>query len=260
MNKHRYEWGLPWIIVQQHALALPRLASPGLDPTGRGPHTENAQGGCLSRQQYRSITRHLVYHLSSFIPRIFKGRLKAAVCEGGISSKKRAAAPTGAHGGTSRPVRLIKNIHYYPWKECAYYCGRENRTDEHLFIYFFDRLRCHFLHASTRAHRPPVVPPVVALHVKALTCSRGERGNGKWKGKTSQPCPPSSSTNDSERLQQITDGSAVHSQSQGRGQSHPWAEGCLSPRPHRCPLAASLQSDEPAQHHQICSQTSTRAG
>lgn len=155
MNKHRYEWGLPWIIVQQHALALPRLASPGLDSTGRGPHTENAQGGCLSRQQYRSITRHLVYHLSSFIPRIFKGRLKAAVCEGGISSKKRAAAPTGAHGGTSRPVRLIKNIHYYPWKECAYYCGRENRTDEHLFIYFFDRLRCHFLHASTRAHRPP---------------------------------------------------------------------------------------------------------
>lgn len=136
---------------------------------------------------------------------------------------------------------------------------KTERMSIYLFIFLIVLGVISFTHQPVRI-APPVVPPVVALHVKALTCSRGERGNGKWKGKTSQPCPPSSSTNDSERLQQITDGSAVHSQSQGRGQSHPWAEGYLSPRPHRCPLAASLQSDEPAQHHQICSQTSTRAG
>ena len=29
------------------------------------------------------------------------------------------------------------------------------------------------------------------------TCSPEERGSGKWRAKTSQPCPPSSSSNDS---------------------------------------------------------------
>lgn len=51
-------------------------------------------------------------------------------------------------------------------------------------------------------------------------------------------------------------GSAVHSQSQGWGRTRLF----LSATPQMPPLAASLQSHEPARHHQICSQTSTRAG
>lgn len=80
-----------------------------------------------------------------------------------------------------------------------------------------------------REHRPPS-SPTLSLYV-ALTCSQEETRNGKWIGKTSQPCPPSSSTNDSERLQKITEGSAVHSQSQGRGQTQPWTEVSLPAAP-----------------------------
>lgn len=57
----------------------------------------------------------------------------------------------------------------------------------------------------------PIIPPLDVWSHEALTCSRGERGNGKWIGKTSRLCPPSSSTNDSERLQKITDGAqSIH--------------------------------------------------
>ncbi|KAM7414417.1 hypothetical protein PAMA_019301 [Pampus argenteus] len=86
-----------------------------------------------------------------------------------------------------------------------------------------------------------------------------ERGNGKWIGKTSQPCPPSSSTNDSERLQKISEGAqSIHNHRTEDGRSR--GQRFISLRPHKCPLAVSLQSDEPAQHHQICSQPSTQAG
>ena len=115
----------------------------------------------------------------------------------------------------------------------------------------------------------PPPPPV-----SALTCIREERGNGKWKGKTSQPCPPSSSTDESrELMQKITvEAQSIHDRGaadgRGRGQR------CFSlplpvcgPTDNLLPpllrfLAASLGSDAPAQqHHELCSSPpSTRAG
>ncbi|KAM7396590.1 hypothetical protein PAMP_019623 [Pampus punctatissimus] len=70
-------------------------------------------------------------------------------------------------------------------------------------------------HYSAQWESPPPTCPLVMASLcgsmetcssETLTCSQEERGNGKWIGKTSQPCPPSSSTNDSERLQKITEG------------------------------------------------------
>lgn len=81
---------------------------------------------------------------------------------------------------------------------------------------------------------PPSSPPL-SLSLQALTCIQEERGNGKWIGKTSQPCPPSSSTNDSERLQKITEGAqSIHSGRVEDGHSRGLEVSFLC-GPHGCP-------------------------
>lgn len=102
------------------------------------------------------------------------------------------------------------------------------------------------------------IDPSLSLYIRALTCIQEARENGRWIGKTSQPCPPSSSTNDSERLQKITEGAqSIHNYSPRDGTVDRGFSIC---GPTDAPLAASLQSDKPAQHHEICSQPSTQAG
>lgn len=94
--------------------------------------------------------------------RIFKGRLKAAVCEGGISSKKRAAAPTGAHGGTSRPVRLIKISITTPGRNVRFIAVvKTERMSIYLIIYLFILIVLgviSFTHQPVRI-APPSSPP-----------------------------------------------------------------------------------------------------
>lgn len=100
-----------------------------------------------------------------------------------------------------------------------------------------------------------------ATPTEILTCSRVERGNGRWRGKTSQPCPPSSSTNDSERETAKNHGftdARVHSpRSRGhRRHSLPAAQAKMCPLPPLTLPSAPFRfgrnpcrSDEPAQHH-----------
>lgn len=92
---------------------------------------------------------------------------------------------------------------------------------------------------------------------KALTCNRGERENGRWKGKTSQPCPPSSSRNNSKWLQRIREGAqSIHNQRATDGRNH--GKACSLSQPlfsgHTEAPGRNLKR---AQHHQICIELST---
>lgn len=96
-------------------------------------------------------------------------------------------------GGRDRPVGLIKTCTSYGG-ERAFHCRRENQVSYRIYPIISSPLSRSYM-----------------SHRQALTCSWGERGNGRWIGKTSQLGPPSSSTNDSERLQKITSGAqSIH--------------------------------------------------
>lgn len=131
---------------------------PGLDSTGRGPHTENAQGGCLSRQlQINHLPSMSPFTLLRTFRRIIKVVFKKSqtvVFKGRISSKTQttgcsAAAPTGAQAGSSRPVRLIKISITTHGGECAFRCSHENQPDKYVYP------QCHIVHSWNRAHPPP---------------------------------------------------------------------------------------------------------
>lgn len=101
---------------------------PELDSTGRGPHTENAQGGCQSRL-FR--INHLPFSFYCSFPFHFKKiwstviLRKSALFQGHISSVKHSRpclAPIGAHRSRYRPARLFKISITTDRRECDVLC------------------------------------------------------------------------------------------------------------------------------------------
>lgn len=147
---------------------------PGLDSTGRGPHTENAQGGCLSRQLRIS---HLSSFFLSFLQTswgkvVFKREQIRNPSENTDSRPCSAAAPHHWRAGRQQQAwQVIQNI--LPLA-VRFYCSHQNKNRQITSVY---QLQCHFIH---RAHRPPAITPptAAALHVSSYLQPGGER---EWK-------------------------------------------------------------------------------